>query len=328
MYIYSMLVGERVLPEKLKQKYLWPKMFCPDSYEMEKFVGACQYGLTLEMNSRLVVGTVLNGIRDLLLDVDYCDIQGTMLIEVMACLEKYNEILKIVESEHIADRSFQFSLAFGIILRELVMRFLHNRQTFDALYKVTVEVMSVYYEQTSAFETTYSVAMKCLDNVRDLYDPTFLNDRDMRIVLTLWNHVLPFLLKHEQKVHLNASSSETMLHMTMDLLELGEDFDVICAITRKLVRHGCPIDAKAYGGKTAKDMALSVSTAQDFEVEHPEFDEILALLSKPSEVLSLQELSARCVLRSRIPYSLGTVPVTVYDFLNGEDFMQTEMIMD
>ena len=62
MFIHGLLVGERVLPEKLKQKCLWPNMLWPH-FDMEKYLCACQYGLKLEMNSRLAVGTVLEGIK-------------------------------------------------------------------------------------------------------------------------------------------------------------------------------------------------------------------------------------------------------------------------
>ena len=233
-------------------------------------------------------------------------------------------------------------MPISLFIAELVWWCIYCRKDFEILFPATVGVESRFIlrlrrrrrgkkkkkkKQTSAYENTYSVARKFLEIAIDQYDPiNHLSRREMRNVIVTWNHILPVLLKYEHNAHTKDASSETMLHMAMEVLEREEDFDVISAITHTLVRHGCPIEAKNSAGKTAKDIALTA--AQDFEIDHPEFDEILALLSEPSEVLSLQELSARCVLRSRIPYSLGTVPVTVYDFLNGEDFMQTEMIMD
>ena len=72
--------------------------------------------------------------------------------------------------------------------------------------------------------------------------------------------------------------------------------------------------------QTPKDVAID--TAIDFRRKHAEMEAILALLSKPTEPLSLQELAARTVLQKKIPYSLETVPFTVYNFLRGDDYYQ------
>ena len=337
MFIQGLLVGERVLPEKLKPKCLWSSMLDPTrdlpdpTYETEEYLCACQYCLKLEMNSRLAVGTVLEGFKDLLCAYTNDNIKKSKaeLIQMASCLADYKEILTVVDSKDIADRSSEISFAFGSILGELMWRFPNNRQPFDLLYKIIIGLVEIYCEQTFAYKNTHSVESVpyfVLQDVREGCQD--LDRKERRTLIVLLNHVLPVLLKYFPRVHKIDVGEETMLHVAVSLLlHVDEqDFDVICAITRKLVRHGCPIEAKNSAGKTAKDFALSY--AQNFEIDHPEFDEILALLSKPSEVLSLQELSARCVLRSRIPYSLGTVPVTVYDFLNGEDFMQNDVMKD
>ena len=320
MFIHGLLVGERVLPEKLKQKCLWPSMLCP-YYDVEKFFGACQYGIKLEMSSRLGVGTVLEGIQEFLTTSEPDDTDETLLMQIASCLEKNKEILMIVESEHIAARSRVFSNSLGYILSELIYRCNFSTLSYDLLFMTTVDVIKVYSEQTSAYESTESVAQSFFDYVVQLYDNASTESSDvMRNVIVRFNHVLPLVLKYEHTMCTKDRRSHNMLQMAVGLLRYEQDLDVICALTRKLVRYGCPIEAKTfYREETAKDIALRI--AANFRNYHPELKEILAVVSKPSEVLSLQELAARCVLRSKVPYSLGTVPSTVYDFLNGEDFM-------
>ena len=326
MIIHGLLVGDRVLPEKLKQKCLWPIMLLP-RYELEKYLCACQYGLELEMSSRLAVGTVLGGIKDLLWEDSDYELQRPQLHQIASCIEKYNEIFMIVEPGRIVEHISDHSGVFSSILKDLSWRYLRSRQSFDVLFEPTIGAIKVYYtEQISAYEK-YSVTENLFDCLREMYDSNYVSSEDMRNLLVLWNHVLPILLKYGHKVHRkNLEDCSTMLSEIMTFLSEEKNVGVICAMTRKLVRHGCPIGAKNYAGRTAKDEALVA--AEKVEIDHPEFDEILTLLSEPSEVLSLRELSARCVLRSRIPYSLQTVPSTVYDFLNGEDFMKTKLIKD
>ena len=320
MYIHGLLVGERVLPEKLKQKCLWPSMLYPD-YDVEKFFGACQYGIKLEMSSRLAVGTVLEGIQEFLMNSDPDETDETLLMQIASCLEKNKEILMIVESEHIAAHSRVFSRALGYILSELIYRCNFSTLSYDLLFMTTVDVIKVYSEQTSAYESTESVAQSFFDYVVELYDNSSTEgSEEMRNVIVRLNHVLPLVLQYEHTMCTKDRTSHNMLQMTVLLLRFEQDLDVICALTHKLVRYGCPIETKTFHHEeTAKDIALRI--AANFRNYHPELKEILALVSKPSEVLSLQELAARCVLRSKVPYSLGTVPSTVFDFLNGEDFL-------
>ena len=318
MIFHGLLVGERVLPEKIKQKCLWPNMLYA-FYESEKFISLCEYGLKLEMSSRLAVGTVLEGMREFLFNQDQFDIQEMVLTQIASCLNEYQQILMTVGSEHTAARSVVFSSAISFILCDLVRRFKFSRQPFDLLFMPTVSVLKVYSEQTSAYESSESVTQNFFWNVQHLYDRNHRSRKEMRSVIVLLNYVLPILLKYDCARFKESQANLPLLHMTMCLTHQQQDFDVISAIAHKLVRHGCLVETTTYLGRTAKHLALHI--AENFETHvHPKLEEILACVSKPSEMLSLQELAARCVLRSRIPYSLGTVPSTVYDFLIGENF--------
>ena len=316
-FIHGLLVGERILPEKLKKKCLWPSMLGP-YYELERFLCACHYGIKLEMSSRLAVGTVLQGIHEFFTISDPCESRESVFLQIASCLEKYKEILMIVESKHIAARSSVLSSAFSYILSELIWMCSFNRLSYNMLFMTTIDVIKVYSEQTSAYESTDSVAQSLFSNVVDTCEDS--SSQEIRNVIVRLNHVLPLVLKCEHTMCTNEQRSHNMLQMVVGLLCFEQDLDVICALTRKLVRYGCPIETKTFNREeTAKDIALRM--AVNFKTYHPELEEILALVSKPSEVLSLQELAARCVLRSKVPYSLGTVPSTVFDFLNGEDFL-------
>ena len=323
----GLLVGDRVLPEKLKQKCLWSNMFCTcvNVVEEKTFFSLCQYGLKLESSSRLVIGTVLDGVTDFLWDYmtgssSFVDPnqQDGVLRQLISYLETYTDIVMNAKPEHL---TISFSHKLGIILATVIGRFNITREVLDVILKATEVILKISSEHLS-YESSSSAAITLFEQLfDDIYDPECLSRQQMKNVLMQMIHALPFLLKYEHPRHVTLSTADTLLHLTMRLLYDDKDFDLFYALTRQLVRYGCPIEAKTWEAETARDLILGFQAYSKIQIaQHPKLEEMLALVTTTSEVLSLQELSARCVLRSKIPYSLGTVPSTVCDFLNGEDY--------
>ena len=142
--------------------------------------------------------------------------------------------------------------------------------------------------------------------------------KDWRVMMVRLHHALSFLLQHELPRSKVSMKDDPMLHSATLLLHMEDSFDVIYSIIHTLVRYGYPTEEKGLHGLTPLERAYR--REEYFEHEHPEFEAIVGLLSKPTQPLTLQELAARCVLQHRIPYSLATVPSTVYNFLRGNYF--------
>ena len=326
--IQGLLVGDRVLPEKLKQKCLWTNVFCTcvNFVEEKIFFSLCQYGLKLESSSRLAIGAVLDGVSKFLLkciidDASFVDVnqQDAVLRHIVSYLKMYKDIVMNAKPEDLADQSFSYEL--GIILAAVIGKFNVSREVLDVILKATEVILKISSEHRS-YESSFNAAITLFEQVvNDIYDPECLSRQQMKNVLMQMIHALPFLLKYEHPRHVTMPTADTLLHLTMRLFYDDQDFDLLHALTRQLVRYGCPIEAKTWRAETARGLILGFQAYSKIQIaQHPKLEEMLALVTTTSEVLSLQELSARCVLRFKIPYSLETVPSTVCDFLNGEDY--------
>ena len=86
----------------------------------------------------------------------------------------------------------------------------------------------------------------------------------------------------------------------------------MAAITEIIIRHGCPIDAQDGKGLTPKECFLKHYTP--ISIEHStSLSTWLALLSTES-LPRLQELTARTVLKWKIPYA-DILPAPLQKFL-------------
>ena len=151
-----------------------------------------------------------------------------------------------VESESIAEQSSHLSRLLDYTLAEIKLMCIGSRHPFYSLLEPTIGAIKVYFEQTSAQNTfKNSPSERVIECLCSMLRSAYLRRDEIRNMLVLWYHVLPVLLKYGQLIHNNDSYlCTTMLHDLMSFLGQEKSVDVIGGMTRKLVRHGCPIGIK------------------------------------------------------------------------------------
>ena len=327
MFINGILVGDRVLPEKFKKICLWDNLLYPN-YHADLFLGACSYGLKLESSSQLEAGTVLDGLERFISDADdfYQTNHGdTVVDKVISYLEMYPDILQNVEDEAVKNESYLITMSLGKMFAVIMKQY--SDVVFERVLKAVASILKAFRECISRMDIgdddyADSASIYLLDSATMYYQDENIGVKERRSIIVKTNHALLALLQYEPPEGTVTSGLEPILHTTSQFLFEEENFDVIHSIIHTLIRHGSRPDEQSRYGWTAKDRAEGISC--EFERQHPEFEAILALLCKPTQPLSLQELSARTVIKHRIPYSLLTIPSTVYNFLMGDDYYMYE----
>ena len=328
MFIHGILVGDRILPEKFKQLFLWDNIFYPN-YDADLFLHACSFGLKRESSSQLEVGTVLVGLGHFISDDEdfyKTNHEDTVVDKVISYLEMYPNILQNVEDEAVKNKSFWITISLGGMLAKIMNQY--NDVLFGRVLKAVASIVKVSRECFSRLEIgdedddyRESVSIHLIDSTI-LYYLCEKSVKERRNIIVKMNHALLTLLQYEPPESTATSDYGPILHATMEFLFKEDNFDVIHSTVHTLIRHGSQPDKQLRYGRSAKDRAEFISS--QFKHQHPEFEATLALLCKPTEPLSLQELSARTVLKHRIPYSLLTIPCTVYNFLRGDDYYVSE----
>ena len=184
-----------------------------------------------------------------------------------------------------------------------------------------------------------------------LHDKILRADRNMGaiwmkdVVFRQIKHALSELLHLEGALRTDATGN-TLLHLTAKFFELQwlyilkadvDTFEFILSIITMIICHGCPVDARNNDGFTAVEWAvhkyIDVPAARraawrelqlhfyednmtEFDRNDPTFVRLLDALSGHSPVLSLQELSARVILKWRIQYR-DNLPISLHGVVAG-----------
>ena len=140
------------------------------------------------------------------------------------------------------------------------------------------------------------------------------------------------LLHHKNPSHQCKKRGETILHQLVDWLNAGlerktkdliglrsirVDYleDLVLQIVHKAIRHGCCAAVKDQEGRTALDIAKRLESyfAED-PLRYARYKTLLKVLTiSPAEV-SLQELAARVIVLTKIPYH-AELPTTLSKFI-------------
>ena len=339
--IHAFLVGDRVLPESMKQEKLWPKLL-EHAYKCifqdsctSKGLQIFQHALNLESSAQVELGSVLKYIDRGL------DWLGRLEMGVFDLTENliasYEQVVKKVSKENLTRNSCTLINCFGEILFNVAFYY-SVPVILDSILTSVLEMLGQIHQaaktqEDSVPKVAYSVMCKLIEE----YEANG-NEEINTGSLNRVKYVIFRLLCVEGFSFVVDEVNETMLHTLMYILTITEpnDCKYVFDFARILVCHGCPINVRNTYGMLARDIVLS---NEEFDCDDPRNKEFLALITTPTSPFSLVEMAARKILQSRIPYRETLCPtlselvdrwtckITVMDLLNENGF-ETRLLSD
>ncbi|XP_030852140.1 uncharacterized protein LOC115928651 [Strongylocentrotus purpuratus] len=335
---HAFLVGERLFPPSLKQKYLYPSLthFASLLMFQEDMVEAgfqiFSYTLGLERCGELKLGTVLDHIADKY--QDHCVYDGKKAPQPLVrqrardLLCAYDSVVNNVNVHIDSMSGMCHSLidSFGDILFAEVFSgfgFDDLKSTLEDVEKLLRVIQGrAFRERQDEYPKMPSVAHKImklllelLDSGRDLIDRSHLLKVKFVLLRVLMSDNASYQdVSCEETPFQDESGGNTLLHFvayftySVEYMECIQDLAQDLALV--LLRHGCPLDAVNAGGDTARDLL------QHGGLEDQNIHLIQTLVSPPTTVLRLEEAAARVVLRHKINYQ-DVLPLTLRELVDG-----------
>ena len=317
------LLGARIIPDELKAQYYWDALF--DFGRSRK-----DFAQTCSIFSFLVriwntTHLALYNIFDTLLDSIMLNDLGTQSILDL------NGVMMLCVDYHSSSFTDE-DLIPNVVVEILTNAALCTRgEHFESLTTTVIRILMLFKKDepcTKLERSTFFPAWTMIDMLPDKISERFgylaegANDHHIK-------HAFSRLLYLNDASQTSFEEEDTLLHNTMNILEIhtlahsDEVFAMVMYIIRMIIRHGCPVDARNEDGFTAKDVALDFIKDRNpnyeaggeydtddsdsamytgYESNNPRIIKLLAALSGPSSVLTLEELAARVVLKWKIPY--------------------------
>ena len=321
--IEGFLIGQRIIPKDMAPEYLWTHLleFAGKQLCQGKDFALCQSivrfitELQLPPDTQLDPASVLDSLRSTICKVghvkEFVSIIGLVLESFSNCVETLD--VKKHGEMHVSTlcmTALNASLCHG---DEMLLTILP--QIEDIIKKMYREM------EIDTRRTKYNVCAT-LEFLKSLRGGIVRFDvcRPFPAKETFRNFQRVFTrLLHLDNAAYTTSSGDTMLHLLTlltggDILKSNAWFDFDVAITKMVIRHGCPIEARNRKGLTAEELFYRNFPVEDDDGWSSSTSMWLALLSKQSSVLTLGELAARTVLKWKIPYA-DVLPVTLQKFL-------------
>ena len=157
MIIQGILVGERILPKELKDDCLWKNLFYPENIHApgkEIILDACAYGLKLETDSQMTLGTVLSCLQyfaNSQIGYEELSHQDTILHRVMLQLEEYPKILKNAEIDTLQDQAYDITDTLGDLVVAVILKPYRN-DIFEKILRAAAVVMKACEERLLVFD--------------------------------------------------------------------------------------------------------------------------------------------------------------------------------
>ena len=315
---HAFLVGNRALPEILREDKLWQKLLyhayeClyKESLPSEGFE-IFKLALSLESVGQLKLGVAFQFIK---MGIYSDDMKADVLHLSESLIAWYVQVLMKVDSEKLTRKSSEilsdfadllFNLAFnasdvpGLMLDLFVTSILevvgHIHQAFKAQQDCVTKIQSVAHTVMVKLDRACSNTM--------LYGQTWGSIKRVKYVISR-------LLSCEDVAFTDDRIGDTVLHILMYVVQVERDLDNVVDFARILVCHGCPVDLETGNGETARDILIRM---KEFDPDDPKFKELFDLISSPVIPLRLVELAARKILQMRIPY-YQTLPPTLCEIV-------------
>ena len=308
--IQCFLVADRVLPEKMKNTYLFPRLvnhgsdvlFCNGNTENKRteasviFREAMQWDMQFKVGSGIVLKTILGGFIFSSPDLDIVK-ECYKLLDL--CLQEFSEVSKT--RQHKANKmlledlgSFLYHNALydsGYILFSLALYdFSRSKEMFELLLQCGEKMIRIVRRRCG--RNTPSVTHFILDKIDELFRDSknkgrMKENRVKRLISTV--------VQCEGASQIS-DRGKSMLHALLDVVSYADPI-FIRDTSLILVRNGCDLDARNCDGETVGEMLRGTMF---FNPDAPENKELMTIISPATEVLRLEEIAARTILRHKI----------------------------
>ena len=314
---HAFLVGDRALPEILREDNLWPKLLyhaykClyKESLPSEGFE-IFKLALSLESIGQLELGSTLNQIE---IGIDW---KGTLKANVLHLSETLiassAQMLMKIDSETLTRNSSEILSHFAELLFNLAFYYSVPGildTVLTSILEVVGHIHQTFRVQKDCVTKIQSVAHTVMDKLAEAFwDNVYCGMTGGSIKRV--KYVVSRLLSCEDVAFTDDEKGETVLHILMYVLPVARDIDYVVDFARMLVCHGCPVVLESKEGVTARDILRDM---EEFDPDDSNCKELFDLISSPVIPLSLEELAARKILQMRIPY-YQTLPPTLREIV-------------
>ena len=333
----AFLIGDRVLPPQLKSEHVYGRL-AQYGYDllsrrktMEKAFTVFSGCLQLEQKDLMPVGRVLMFImfsirRAATTNHALYKVIPQFLYPIYKVLNDYVEVVQQVNQSSLATQLESIVDDLACILFDVTAEFSSLKVTGEVL-EPTIAMVTIMRSRVPKppdlkLHDTFSVSHHILCTlVAQLCNNDFFVETEYKCNRFKW--LLARLIQVEG-VHDITTSGNSMLHNLMRLVSSGE-FQLVCDLTKLILRHGCRPDTKNNDGQTPMDIAKEQvgHLDSDDDYEGSQIRELFNLLKGPVMVHSLQELAARTIFCHRIPYE-GILPDRVQDVLKDDILKEDE----
>ncbi|XP_071478102.1 uncharacterized protein [Diadema antillarum] len=318
--IHGFVVGDRVLPIGLKEKYLFEPLAgvaCNAFFYNNPAEGyrIFQFLLSMESQSRLKLGTVVKRLASNTGFLSKAMPLNNVLLQSCELVASYRDVVCKLDKACLLKngpalfkylKEFSFNVAYfhgGVELcdslvesvRGVISFTQHVFKSSEAGDTLTVGIVSVTHGML------YSLGEEFVDNMY-----SGMSKKPVSYVTYVILKLLPY-----DNVCCVDEDKNTMLHYVMQIVPLARDIDFAVDMARALVRHGCLLHAVNSEGYTALDILL-----ENCESEDTQRQELISLLDQRANALTLEELAIRTVLQNKIPY-WGVLPLKICEILDG-----------
>ena len=333
------LIGARVLPDAVKAISLWPNLASIYSHDStESHLRTCGLILRLESQSKVAIGTALEGMTDLLDPVGFPS-SATRLMPseynlYHSNLKSFQEILPKAGIRHVSKEASKIHHALIMVLVGVIGN-LSGDEMCPAIIRTITDLVGVLYKCTDYRIRVPSMLLALTEFYAAIKNQTLvknvINMLQLACIL-LVKHEYPTLKRpHEERGKTgeeNGDNEEALTErgagaggagdeygregLLFDVFEMDMWLDVTTLVVRQFLRFGCPAEPILDLAHIKRRVILDNKP----EAIHKS-DELDELLEKEREtVLPLQELVVRSVLQNRIPY-YGILPTSICDIIDG-----------
>ncbi|XP_063962399.1 protein fem-1 homolog B-like [Lytechinus pictus] len=318
---HAFLVGERLFPPSLKQRYLYPYlvyfayliMYLEE--DVERGFQIFSHVLELERHGEAIPGTVLLQLSyayDFQLVFHAFGDEPEPLVRQLSkdVLHSYIQVLENTRIDCLMDLCQILVERFSLIV------FSEARSSYSVPYELKSNLRDIenlmsiircriHREKPAEFSKMPSLTFEIMSHVKSK-DGRVLFDCESysrQFTLVKIRYLVLWALQYDGASYRHRTSGNTLLHLlamsTFAAVYNGCVTRVMRCIkdlAEAFVHHGCPIDAVNSDGETARDIMQNVGlTRSNFKL-------IETVMSPPITVLQLQELAVRVIIRHKINY--------------------------
>ncbi|XP_011682941.1 protein fem-1 homolog C [Strongylocentrotus purpuratus] len=322
---HAFLVGERLFPPSLKQRYLYPSlthfasllMYHEDMVEAGFQIFSCTLGF--ERSGELQLGTVLGHIAS---NYEFfCVHDGKKEVRQRArdLLCAYGSVVNNVPIDSLLGRVCRSLMgSFGdILFSEAFSCFSFDdlKSTLEDVEKLLKFIRGrTFRERQDEYPRMPSVALKIMTLLQDKFEETVEcvdTVIDRRYLLKV-KFVFLRVLLCDKASYQDVNNRNTLLHMVAYSTYAERYLECIQDLALAFLRHGCPLDAVNRVGDTARDLMRLLHG----RFGNPNIYLIQTLVNPPTSVLRLEEAAARVVLRHKINYQ-DVLPLRLRELVDG-----------